>query len=307
MGMLIEGVWHGEGEFHDADGRFRRQVSQFRAWVSSEEGALHPPEQGRYHLYVSAACPWAHRTLIVRALLGLEDCISVSEVAPLMLADGWIFDQAHPDPLHQRRQLHEVYCASMPKYTGRVTVPVLYDRQRNTIVNNESSEIIRMLNGEFRSWSNTSLDLYPAPLRPEIDQMNARTYESINNGVYKAGFAATQDAYEQAVTTLFETLDSLESHLQSRQYLVGDQLTEADIRLFTTLARFDPVYLGHFKCNLRALFQYPNLYAYTRRFYHLPKVAETCNLDDIKTHYYGSHPRLNPSGVIPRGPLRWLA
>ena len=306
MGMLIDGVWRGEGDFHDADGHFRRQTSQFRAWVTTDESAQHPPDENRYHLYVAAACPWAHRTRLVRALKGLEDCISVSLVAPLMLENGWTFEAQYGDPIGHHDFLYQLYQASDPKYCGRVTVPVLYDKHLRRIVNNESSEIIRMLNDAFSPWAKSDLDLYPEELRAEIDAMNVQTYEAVNNGVYKAGFAASQDAYDAAVTTLFDTLDVLERHMIGRTYLVGNRLTEADLRLFTTLLRFDPVYVGHFKCNVRTLREYPNLLNMTRLIYGLPKVAETFDLQATKEHYYGSHPGLNPSGVVPHGPARWL-
>lgn len=308
MGLLIDGVWR--DQWYDTDrtgGRFEREPSRFRHWITpdgapgpSGEGGF-PAERGRYHLYVSLACPWAHRTLIVRRLKGLEDAISVSVVHWFMGDQGWTFEPA--DPLLGVRHLHEVYTRARPDYTGRVTVPVLWDRERATIVNNESSEIIRMLGSAFDGVGAKPGDYYPADLRAEIDALNARIYETVNNGVYRAGFATTQEAYEEAVFPLFETLDDLEARLSARRYLTGDRLTEADIRLFTTLVRFDPVYVGHFKCNLRRLVDYPNLWAYTRDIYQMDAVRPTVDFHHIKHHYYRSHPTVNPSRIVPAGPL----
>jgi glutathionyl-hydroquinone reductase len=288
-----------------------RMDSQFRHWITpdgspgpSGEGGF-AAESGRYHLYVSWACPWAHRTLIFRVLKGLEDIISVSVVNPYMLDSGWSFDDhpgSTPDHLHGARYLHEIYTRADPRYSGIVTVPVLWDRQRDTIVNNESAEIIRMFNSAFDAFTDRHEDYYPEALRPEIDDVNARIYETLNNGVYRAGFATSQSAYDRAFDALFDTLDWLEERLGSRRYLAGDRLTEADWRLFTTLVRFDSVYHGHFKCNLRRLVDYPNLWAFTRELYQLEGIAGTVHMDQIKTHYYGSHKQLNPSGIIPRGP-----
>ncbi|TPV96629.1 MAG: glutathione S-transferase family protein [Myxococcales bacterium FL481] len=304
MGLLVNGEW--KDVWYDTaatGGRFERKAASFRQWLDPSPDARFPATAGRYHLYVSYACPWAHRTLIVRALKGLEQAISVSAVDPVMLEQGWTFSPQHPDPIGGAQRLYERYITADPTYTGRVTVPVLWDKQGNTIVSNESSEIIRMLNDSFAVA--TGPDLYPEALRAEIDRINDRVYTTVNNGVYRAGFASTQDAYEEAVDALFTTLDELESHLAAREYLVGEQLTEADIRLFTTLIRFDPVYHGHFKCNVRRLVDYPRLRAHTQRIYALPGVNATVYLDHITTHYYASHRTINPTGIVPRGPLQW--
>lgn len=304
MGLLVDGKWH--DVWYDTaatSGRFIRKDSAFRNWITAD--GRFAPEPGRYHLYVSLACPWAHRTLIMHALKGLEDAISVSVVHWLMLEKGWTFADGPgvvPDSVNQAACLHEVYTAADPLYTGRVTVPVLWDKQSQTIVNNESSEIIRMFNSAFDSVRATSGDYYPAALRPEIDALNTRIYDSVNNGVYKAGFATTQAAYEEALQPLFATLDWLEERLATRRYLMGAQLTEADIRLFTTLVRFDAVYVGHFKCNLRRIVDYPNLWAYTRDIYQIPSVTGTIDFTHIKGHYYQSHTMINPTGVVPLGP-----
>lgn len=295
----------------NSDGEFVRQESRFHHWVTAD-GSPGPSGEGgfraapgRYHLYVSYACPWAHRTLIARALKGLESVVSVSVVHPLMPAESWVFGDypgATADHVHGLRKLYQLYEHSEPGYEGLVSVPVLYDKQRQVIVNNESSEIVRMFNSAFDAWGRTDVDLYPEPLRAEIDAVNASVYESVNNGVYRAGFATTQSAYEAAYDRLFDTLDALEARLSSQRYLVGDQLTEADWRLFTTLVRFDAVYHGHFKCNRRRLVEYPNLWAYTRELYQIPGVAGTLNMDHIKLHYYGSHRGINPTGIVPKGP-----
>ena len=292
-------------------GEFIRSESSFRNWVTvdgrpgpSGEGGFQAAP-GRYHLYVSYACPWAHRTLIFRKLKGLEAVISVSVVDPLMPAESWVFGDypgSTPDHVHGFRKLHQVYEQSDPGFDGLVTVPVLYDRQRQVIVNNESAEIIRMLNGVFDEWGREDVDFYPEPLRIEIDAIDAVVYENVNNGVYRAGFASTQAGYEAAYDRLFDTLDDLERRLSEQRYLIGDRLTEADWRLFTTLVRFDAVYHGHFKCNRRRLVDYPNLWAYTRELYQVPGVSETVNMDHIKLHYYGSHRGINPTGIVPRGP-----
>jgi putative glutathione S-transferase len=312
MGLLIDGVWH--DQWYDTSatgGRFVRKESSFRSWVTPDGAAGptgeagFPAAAGRYHLYVSHACPWAHRTMIVRSLKGLDHMVSVSVVNWLMEGRGWTFD-AGPgvvsDPLRHARVLHEVYTHANPTYTGRVTVPVLYDRERDTIVSNESSEVIRMFDSAFGALGATGPDLYPLSLRGEIDRINARVYDTVNNGVYRAGFATTQDAYEEAVGELFASLDWLEALLGERRYLAGEQLTEADIRLFTTLVRFDAVYVGHFKCNLRRIVDYPNLREFTREIYQLPGVRETVHMDHIKGHYYQSHASINPTGIIPVGP-----
>ena len=312
MGLLIDGTWH--DTWYDTEkmgGRFVRKDSSFRSWVTPD-GAPGPTGEGgfaaargRYHLYVSHACPWAHRTMIVRSLKGLDDHIDVSVVNWLMEESGWTFAPGPGvvgDPVHQVGTLHELYTHASPTYSGRVTVPVLYDKERDTIVSNESSEIIRMFNSAFDAVGATGPDLYPAALRAEIDRINARVYPTVNNGVYRAGFATTQDAYEEAVTELFSSLDWLEGLLSERRYLAGDTLTEADVRLFTTLLRFDPVYVGHFKCNLRRIVDYPNLREFTRELYQLPGVRETVHMDHIKGHYYQSHPTINPTRIIPLGP-----
>ena len=316
MGRMVDGVWKpGKVTEDSADGAFKRQDSGFREWVTPD-GAPGPDGQpgrpaaaGRYHLYVSYACPWAHRTLIVRAFKRLEGMIDVSVVDPVMLEDGWTFETERGgtgDPLHRSRFLHELYARSKPDYSGKVTVPVLWDRETDTIVSNESAEIIRMLGSAFDGLGAAEGDYYPAALRGEIDVINAEVYDRVNNGVYKAGFATTQDAYEEAVVPLFETLDALERRLSAGDWLVGDQMTEADIRLFTTLVRFDPVYHGHFKCNVRRIQDYPALEAFLERMLAVPGIADTVHLDHIKTHYYASHRDLNPCGIVPVGPdLPW--
>ncbi len=311
MGLLIDGVWH--DQWYDTaktGGRFERQASRFRNFITpdgapgpSGEGGF-PAASGRYHLYVSLACPWAHRTLIMRALKGLENAISVSVVHPFMGTEGWTF--AAPEPVLGKTRLHEIYTAADPTYTGRVTVPVLWDKQRGTIVSNESAEIIRMFNSAFAAVTDVATDYCPAPLRAEIDAVNQRIYDDVNNGVYKAGFATTQAAYEEAVTTLFRRLDALEARLAEHPYLVGDVLTEADIRLFTTLVRFDAVYVGHFKCNIRRIADYPNLFGYLKALYQHPKVRPTVDFIHIKRHYYESHKTINPTGIVPLGPLQDL-
>ncbi len=293
----------------DTGGRFVRQQSAFRRWVSDEPGAEFPPEAGRYHLYVSLACPWASRTLLFRKLKGLEDAIGVTIVDPVRDELGWRFgdgspERGEPDPLHGWKYLSEGYVLTDPSFTGRVTVPVLWDTKTDTAVNNESSEIIRMLNSAFNAVAeHPELDFYPEDLREEIDALNDRIYNTVNNGVYRAGFATTQAAYEEGVTELFASLDWLEGLLGERRYLAGDQITEADWRLAMTLFRFDPVYVGHFKCNLRRIVDYPNLWAYARELYQHPGVAETVDFDHIKRHYYTTHPQINPTRVVPLGPV----
>ena len=317
MGLLVEGLW--QDSWYDTKstgGRFKRQDSAFRSWVTTDGSAGasgsggFKAEPGRYHLYVSLACPWAHRTLIFRKLKGLEQIVSVSSVHYHMAENGWEFrptdiagDTADGDPLYGLDYAHQLYTKAKPDYTGRVTVPILWDRERQTIVSNESAEIIRMFNGAFDEvGGNPVVDFYPEALRGEIDRINAEVYDRVNNGVYKAGFATQQAAYDEAFAKLFACLDGLEERLATNRYLVGDTLTEADWRLFTTLVRFDPVYIGHFKCNRDRLVDFPNLWAYTRELFQLPGVAETVNFDHIKRHYYGSHKTVNPSGVIPAGP-----
>ncbi len=306
MGLLVDGEW--KDQWYDTKstgGKFKRQDAAFRNWLSKDKDAEFPAEAGRYHLYVSYACPWAHRTLIFRALKGLEDMISVSVVHWRMLENGWEFapDDGLPDHLGNHRFMHQIYTAAKPDYTGRVTVPVLWDKKTNRIVSNESAEIIRMLNSAFDDLGAKPGDYYPEDLRSEIDAINGRVYDDVNNGVYKSGFATAQDAYEDAVTTLFGTLDWLEDHLSTHRYLAGDRLTEADWRLFTTLIRFDPVYHGHFKCNLKMLKDYPNLWAYTRELYQVPGIKQTVFFEHIKGHYYESHLMINPTGIVPKGPV----
>lgn len=306
MGMLVDGVWHDVWyDTRKSGGRFVRADSAFRDRVTADGSSGFPAEPGRYHLYVSLACPWAHRTLILRKLKGLEDAITVSVVHWHMGDEGWTFEDGPgcvPDTVNGFDRLHKVYTAARPDYSGRVTVPVLWDKKTGAIVNNESAEILRMLNREFDAVASSDADFYPAPLRAEIDAINATVYETVNNGVYRCGFATGQAAYEEAFDALFATLESLEARLADRRYLCGEKLTEADWRLFTTLVRFDAVYHGHFKCNLRRLVDYPNLWGYTRELFQVPGVAETVNFDHIKRHYYGSHSTINPSGIVPKGP-----
>ena len=312
MGLLIDGKWH--DQWYDTTatgGRFLRQDAQLRDWVTSD-GEPGPTgkggfkaEPGRYHLYVSLACPWAHRTLIFRKLKGLEDAVTLSVVHWYMGANGWTFAEGPgvvPDSVNGAQFLHQVYTAAEPAYSGRVTVPVLWDKTTGAIVSNESSEIIRMFNSAFDGCGAAAGDYYPADLRGEIGALNKRIYDTVNNGVYKAGFATVQAAYEEAIEPLFETLDWLEARLAGHRYLCGERLTEADWRLFTTLVRFDAVYVGHFKCNIRRIADYPRLWAYVRRLYQVPGVAETVNFRHIKGHYYESHKTINPSGIVPVGP-----
>jgi putative glutathione S-transferase len=312
VGMLVEGVWRQEDGFPaDTAGRFVRPASPLRNWITPD-GARGPSgrggfaaEPGRYHLYVSLACPWAHRTLIFRALKGLQNAISLSVVHWRMGVDGWTFEPGPgviADPLHNARLLHQVYAASDPGYTGRVTVPVLWDRATAQIVNNESSEIIRMLNSAFDGIGAVPGDFYPTDLRDDIDALNARIYDTVNNGVYRAGFARSQSAYDEAVTSLFASLEGLDDLLSGRRWLLGDRLTEADWRLFTTLIRFDTVYVGHFKCNIRRIADYPHLSRYLKELYRQPLIAPTVDFFHIKHHYYESHRHLNPSGIVPAGP-----
>jgi len=306
MGQLVEGVWEKDPSFNRSkDGRFVRADSVFRDQVTADGTSGFKAEAGRYHLYLSLACPWAHRTLIYRKLNGLEDAISISIVDPYMDEDGWAFSDGPgciPDTLFGAKRMHQVYTRADATCSGRVTVPVLWDKQRNTIVNNESSEIIRMLNTAFAAVGGAGPDLYPAALREDIDAVNARVYNDINNGVYRTGFATTQEAYEEAFAQLFDALDWIEERLGRQRYVCGDQQTEADWRLFPTLLRFDPVYVGHFKCNLRRIADYPNLSNYLRELYQVPGIADTCNLSHIKQHYYRSHETINPTRIVPVGP-----
>ena len=316
MGLLVGGKWQDQWyETGKTGGRFVRKDAAFRNWVTAD-GAAGPSgeagfkaETGRYHLYVSLACPWAHRTLIFRKLKRLDDKISLTVVDPLMLEEGWTIGGEYPgttpDGINGKTRLYEVYQLAAPDYTGRVTVPVLWDKDRRTIVSNESAEIIRMLNSAFDGLAgvDASLDLYPEDLRSEIDRINALVYDRVNNGVYKAGFATAQDAYDEAVSALFDELDAIEERLSRQRYLAGGRITEADWRLFTTLIRFDAVYYGHFKCNLRRIADYPALSNYTRALYQMPGIAETVSIDHIKRHYYGSHRMINPTGIVPKGPI----
>jgi len=313
MGLLQDGKW--VDQWYDTEssgGHFVRKAPQFRSWVTVD-GTAGPSgdggfkaESGRYHLYVSLACPWAHRTLIFRALKELEQMISVSVVHWYMAEDGWTFaagDGVLPDTVNDAQLMHEVYTKAMSDYSGRVTVPVLWDKQTKTIVSNESSEIIRMFNSAFDRIGAKAGDYYPPDMRSETDSLNERIYATVNNGVYQCGFATTQAAYQEAVTPLFDTLDWLEDRLRSKRYLTGDQITEADWRLFTTLIRFDAVYVGHFKCNIRRIADYPNLSEYLRDLYQQPGIAKTVNMEHIKRHYYESHETINPSRVVPQGPV----
>jgi len=299
------------GKLKVEKGKFVRTESSFRNWVTND-GSAGPSgdegftaEPGRYHLYVSYACPWAHRALIFRALKGLEDVISVSVVHPLMPAESWVFGEypgATEDHINHAHYLYENYLKADPDFDGLVTVPLLWDKKHETIVNNESSEIIRMFNSAFDDYTESDLDFYPESLREEIDAINEIVYHNINNGVYRAGFATTQSAYDEAFDQLFNTMDELEILLSKQRYLVGKQITEADWRLFTTLVRFDAVYYNHFKTNKKRLIDYPGLWSYTRELYQVPGVAETVNMDHIKYHYFGSHKSINPTGIVPRGP-----
>ena len=312
MGFLVEGVWRDRWyDTEAAEGRFVRTDSQHRHWITPDgspgptgEGGF-KAEPGRYHLYISYACPWAHRALIFRALKGLEGMITLSSVHWRMLENGWTFEDGPgviPDAVNGARYLYQVYQADDPRYSGHVTTPTLWDKAQGRIVNNESSEIIRMLNSAFDGVGAAPGDYYPLELRGEIDVLNQRVYDGLNNGVYKAGFATRQDAYEEAARDVFAVLDELEARLADRRFLFGDRLTEADWRLFATLVRFDPVYVGHFKCNLRRLADHPNLWGYTRDLYQWPGIAATTRFDHIKRHYYESHPGINPHGVVPIGP-----
>lgn len=317
MGQLVEGEWT-TGKLTGDDGAFKRSESSFRNWVTAD-GAPGPSgeggfkaESGRYHLYVSLACPWAHRALVVRKAKGLADHIDVSVVHPDMLEDGWTFDDSFPgatgDRLMGKRFLREIYVAAEPKATTRVTVPVLWDKQRETIVSNESAEIIRMFDQAFDGVSGEGPRLWPEDLREAIEPVNARIYDTLNNGVYKSGFATTQKAYEAAVVPLFETLDWLEDRLSSSRYLMGERITEADWRLYTTLARFDAVYFGHFKCNIRRLCDMPALWGYARELYQRPEARSTTDFAHIKRHYHYSHESINPHRIVPLGPeLDWDA
>ncbi|MGD8174366.1 glutathione S-transferase family protein [Marinimicrobium sp. ARAG 43.8] len=316
MGLLVKGTWH--DQWYDTEkngGEFIREDAQYRHWVTPDGSAGPDGQKGfkaeadRYHLYVSYACPWAHRTLIFRQLLGLEDVISVSAVHPHMLENGWEFrtdkqfDTQGPEPLYGLDFMHQVYTKADPDYSGRVTVPVLWDKQEETIVNNESAEIIRMLPTGFREFAHSPQDFYPEPLRETIDAVNKTVYHSINNGVYRAGFATQQDKYDKAYEALFDALDDVEALLSRQRFLAGEVVTEADWRLFTTLVRFDAVYVGHFKCNRNRIADFPHLSNYLRQLYQVPGVAETVHFDHIKHHYYYSHDTINPTRIVPNGPM----
>lgn len=317
MGMLVDGVWH--DVWYDTDstgGRFERSKAQFRNWLTPD-GVAGPSgdagfaaEKGRYHLYVSLACPWAHRTLIVRKLKGLEDFIDVSVVHPLMLENGWTFatdfEAATGDKLYGSDFMYQIYLKADPHYSGRVTVPVLWDTKKETIVSNESSEIIRMFNTAFDGLGATPGHFYPAALRDEIDALNNWIYPTLNNGVYRSGFATSQAAYDEAVNQVFDTLGKVEQLLSQQRYLTGNTLTEADIRLWTTLVRFDPVYVTHFKCDRYRISDYPNLYGFLRDLYQMPGIADTVNFPHIRNHYYRSHTTFNPTGIISIGPAQDL-
>jgi hypothetical protein len=304
MGLLVDGVWHDEWyNTEDNDGKFIREDAQFRDWISKD--GKFQPEAGRYHLYVCLACPWASRCLMMRKLKGLEEIISLSVVNPVMLEHGWTFEDGPgviADPIIDADYMHEIYTHVDPTYSGRVTVPVLYDKKTDTIVNNESSDIIRMMNTAFDEIGATPGDYYPADLRDKIDDINDYVYDHVNNGVYKAGFATEQQVYEKEAQNVDDALAKLNDRLENQDYLVGDQLTEADIRLFTTLIRFEHVYFGHFKCNLHHLTEYPHLWDYTKRIYNYENLADTVNFDHIQTHYYKSHTMINPNQIIPAGP-----
>ena len=314
MGLLIDGTWH--DQWYDTkshDGAFKRSAAQFRNWITADgtpgpsgEGGF-AAESGRYHLYVSYACPWAHRTLIFRQLKGLAEHISASAVHPDMLDQGWSFEAddhgATGDDLYGLSHAHQIYTRADPAYSGRVTVPILWDKQRETIVSNESSEIIRMFNSAFDGLTSNTDDYWPEPMRDAIEEVNARIYDTLNNGVYKSGFATTQAAYDAAVHPLFDTLDWLEERLSCDRYLMGDKITEADWRLFTTLIRFDPVYHLHFKCNRNRIVDYPNLWAYTRELYQWPDVSKTVNMEHIVRHYHYSHNSVNPHRIVPINPV----
>jgi glutathionyl-hydroquinone reductase len=312
MGLLVDGVWRDEQHTERTpNGRFVRPTTRFRNWIT-QDGAAGPTGEGgfpaardRYHLYVSLACPWAHRTVILRMLKGLEEVVSMSIVEPLYGPHGWRFGTSPgttPDTVNGASELAEIYLRADPRYTGRVSVPALWDKERRTIVNNESAEIIRMFNGAFGRFTNVRTDYYPPALREEIDRVNALVYDNVNNGVYRAGFASSQAAYEEAFRALFAALDEVEQRLSRQRYLVGQAITEADWRLFTTLVRFDAVYYSHFKCNLRRIIDYPNLSNYLRDLYQQDGVAATVNMDQIKRHYYGSQRHVNPTGIVPLGP-----
>lgn len=311
MGLLVKGKWHDKWDYNNDEGEFIREDSQFRNWIT-KDGSAGPTgeagfkaEPGRYHLYVSLACPWASRALIMRSLKGLEGMISISVVNTLMGENGWTFEEEEgviQDPVIHADFMYQIYTHVEPDYSGRVTVPVLYDLKQNKIVNNESADIMRMLNSAFDEVGGNDKDFLPEDKMTEIDEINEKVYGTINNGVYKAGFATTQEVYEKEVTTLFDALDDIEERLEHSRFLVGDEITEADWRLFTTLIRFDSAYHGHFKCNIRRIVDYKNLWRYTRELYNEPGVKETVDFNHIKKHYYRSHKQINPNGIVPKGP-----
>lgn len=308
MGLLVDGVWHDQWyDTKKSGGKFIRTEAQFRNFI--ELNGDFTPDSGRYHLYVSLACPWAHRTLIYRSLKGLEEHISVSVVNPYMLENGWTFEESFPgttaDHLFSRDFLYQIYLQANSKYSGRVTVPVLWDKKNQTIVSNESSEIIRMFNKSFNELTGNALDFYPAQFQKKIDEINNFTYHNINNGVYKVGFATKQEVYEEELDNLFQSLNQIEEMLNQNTYLIAGELLECDLRLFPTLLRFDPVYVGHFKCNKKRIIDYPNISRYLQKIKTHPKIQPTINIDHIKTHYYGSHPTINPNGIIPVGPDKY--
>ncbi|HCE2073229.1 TPA: glutathione S-transferase family protein [Vibrio parahaemolyticus] len=301
MGKLVEGVWHDVWYDTKANGgKFVREDAGFRDWIKNDSEAVFQPESSRYHLYVSLACPWAHRTLIFRKLKGLEPHIDVTVVCPDMLSQGW--QMGLPDPLFGHTRMHQIYTQVKPDYTGRVTVPVLWDKKTNTIVSNESSEIIRMFNSAFNDLTGNHDDYYPEPLRGVIDEWNDYIYPNVNNGVYRCGFATSQEAYEEAFESLFSALDKINAHLATHRYLAGNKITEADWRLFTTLVRFDAVYVGHFKCNKQRIADYVNIQGYLKELYQIDGIADTTDFYHIKRHYYFSHTGINPTQVVPKGP-----
>lgn len=301
MGKLVEGVWHDVWyETKSNGGKFVREDAGFRNWIKNKTDATFQPETGRYHLYVSLACPWAHRTLIFRKLKGLEKHIDVTVVCPDMLSEGW--QMGLPEPLFGHTRMHQIYTQAKSDYTGRVTVPVLWDKKTNTIVSNESSEIIRMFNSEFNQLTGNNDDYYPEQLQSVIDEWNDYIYPNVNNGVYRCGFATTQEAYEEAFDSLFAALDKIDAYLATHRYLAGNKITEADWRLFTTLVRFDAVYVGHFKCNKQRIADYANIQGYLKELYQVEGVAETTDFYHIKRHYYFSHTGINPTQVVPKGP-----
>ena len=301
MGKLVEGVWHDVWyDTKSSDGKFVREESGFRDWIEDAPDAKFAPESGRYHLYVSLACPWAHRTLIFRELKGLTEHIDVTVVCPDMLSEGWLMGL--PEPLFGHTRMHQIYTQAKTDYTGRVTVPVLWDKKTNTIVSNESSEIIRMFNSAFNSLTGNYDDYYPKALRAEVDRWNDYIYPNINNGVYRCGFATNQQAYQEAYDSLFNALDEVEARLSTHRYLAGNQITEADWRLFTTLIRFDAVYVGHFKCNKKRIQDYPHLQGYLKELFQVEGIKQTTDFYHIKRHYYFSHTQLNPTQIVPEGP-----